>query len=591
MDINYVLTAHGLIGGGSDKPSAIEDVKDLIASSSTDGKRIDLTWKNPLLNEFIMVEVYVSNSDLTGQSYKNCQTNHTLAYSGTGTSYSHTAIVGSTYYFKVFAKYNSFGENLVSRGVSISAQAKDTEPPAPITNFKVDKEDNGSVSLSWTNPVDADYNKIKILTKQGSYPANSTDGTLVYEGAGTSAIASGLTNDVKYYFRAFTYDNSGNEQNGVVGMQITGTPSDVKIYGVRIDTTNSNPETAVSYTDNAVGMTPAPAGGGSSSWDNVYPFNEIRPVLFKDGVVVSELDKSDFSKTKLNVVADITSGSAGDVMIEFPKIWWKFERIGNNLDVRYATKQVDPSWKAWGHTRETTVKDYCYIGAYLGYVFENKLRSLSEKPITVNRSIGQFRTVAQANGVGYDQMGYYQLLMLQVLFIIKHKSRDSQTALGRGFVDGNSASSPTGVTKDKGMNFGEVTGKQQVKFCGIEDFWGNVLYFIDGIICSTSRNILIGTQNFSDTGSGYINYGQGATTDIGGYTSDVQGTSETGFIVSVPNGSSTTHYTDNGFLYGSALPLFGGSWAQGSAVGAFRLNLTENAGTKNASIGARTMYL
>ena len=43
------------------------------------------------------------------------------------------------------------------------------------------------------------------------------------------------------------------------------------------------------------------------------------------------------------------------------------------------------------------------------------------------------------------------------------KKRDSQTALGRGYVDGNSAYANTGGTNTKGFMFGETTGKQQMK--------------------------------------------------------------------------------------------------------------------------------
>ena len=58
--------------------------------------------------------------------------------------------------------------------------------------------------------------------------------------------------------------------------------SAVEVYGVRIDTTDSNPETACEYTDNAVGMLPAHGNNGNfnaGDWANRYPFNQIRPCL------------------------------------------------------------------------------------------------------------------------------------------------------------------------------------------------------------------------------------------------------------------------------------------------------------------------
>lgn len=355
-----------------------------------------------------------------------------------------------------------------------------------------------------------------------------------------------------------------------------------KIYGVKIDTLNSNPATAVTYTDSAVGMT-----GGSANWDSVFPFNRIRPVLLNNGVVTTELNKNDFTKTNLNAVADTTSGNAGDVMIEFPKLFWKFDTVGSDLFVRYSERQVDSSWKCHAHTRGETEKNFAYIGAYLSFNSGGKLRSLSGKTPTATQTIGVFRTQAQANGLGYDQMGYYQLLMLQILFLVRYKSRDSQTALGRGYVDGNASAIATGNTNLKGMNFGETTGKQQMKFCGIEDFWGNLIYWVDGMFSNASRNILIGTQDFNNMGTGYINYGQGAPTNLNGFISGIQGGTETGFIVKASAGSATTYFADSGYLFASSLPYFGGDWSNADNAGAFNLRVLDSAVAVAANIGAR----
>ena len=60
------------------------------------------------------------------------------------------------------------------------------------------------------------------------------------------------------------------------------------VYGVKIDTTNSNPATALTYTDNAIGFTPALGNNGAfnaGSWADKFPFNAIKPCLYKAGVV------------------------------------------------------------------------------------------------------------------------------------------------------------------------------------------------------------------------------------------------------------------------------------------------------------------
>lgn len=282
-------------------------------------------------------------------------------------------------------------------------------------------------------------------------------------------------------------------------------------------------------------------------------------------------------------------------MVEFPIVYWMLEKVGTDLYVRY-TDQLTPGFKPLAHTRGTILKDKCYVSAYLGYNLSSKLRSLSGKVpyaggIAPAGTIGTCRTLAQANGAGYDQMAYFQLLMLQVLFIVMFKNRDSQTALGRGFVDGNTAAIATGGTNTKGLFYGETTGKLQNKFCGIEDFYGNLRYWIDGFYSDENYNILIGTQSFNDTGSGYTNYGQGAIANVSGYISEVQGGTETGFVTKVGGGSATTHYADNGDLYASSLPSFGGNWTNADLAGAFYLNARNAASATYANIGARSMAL
>ena len=467
---------------------------------------------------------------------------------------------------------------------------------------------NARVTLKWGDPIDvvldgatlAAWQGTKILRKTGSYPVNENDGVLVVDSgirdqyASIGFIDTGLTNDAVYYYMAFPYTTEDIYTVDVVS-RATATPKAYVIYGVKIDTTNSNPATALTYTDNAIGFTPATGNNGSfnaGSWADKFPFNQIKPCLLKPDLTVNYyLNPSNYAQKADGTPSNITTGADGDVMVEFPKIWWKFETVGTDLYVRYADAQIDANYKCLAHLRGITEKDKCYISAYLGHNLSSKLRSLSGKAPTATQTIGAFRTLAQANGTGYDQIAYFQLLMLQVLFIVMFKNRDSQTALGRGYVDGNVSAINTGGTNAKGMFFGSTNGSLQNKFCGIEDFYGNLRYWIDGFFSDTSRNMLIGTQSFNDTGSGYTNYGQGSTSDLSGYISGVQGGTESGFIVKATAGSTTTFYADGGNLSASRLPIFGGSWAYADNAGAFYLDASRVASDAVAAIGARLLAL
>lgn len=470
----------------------------------------------------------------------------------------------------------------------------DRTPPAVVTGFTATKG-NAQVVLAWTNPTDSDFAGVKILRKTGSYPTSITDGTVVYTGANTSYIDTTVVNDTTYYYRIFPYDTSNNYNITESGQEVTATPKSYVIYGVSIDTTNSNPATALAYIEGAVGFIPAAGNNGSfsyGSWQDKFPFNQIKPCLYKAGAVNYYLSPTDYTKKADGVTAsDITSGTDGDVMVEFPKIYWKFETIGTDLYIRISDTKIDSTYKCLAHMRGTTEKDKCYVSAYLGYSLSSKLRSLSGKTPTVSQTIGAFRTLAKTNGSNYDQMAYFQLLMLQALFVIMFKNLNSQTALGRGYVDGNSASIATGGTNTKGMFYGETTGKLQNKFCGIEDFWGNCYYWIDGLFCDSNRNILLTNQNFNDTGSAYTNYGQGATSDLSGYISGVQGTTEAGFMVKATTGSATTYYCDYDSLYADCLPRFGGYWSDSDVAGAFRLDVSHSASYAVANVGGRLLAL
>ena len=130
-----------------------------------------------------------------------------------------------------------------------------------------------------------------------------------------------------------------------------------------------------------------------------------------------------------------------------------------------------------------------------------------------------------------------------------------------------------------------------MKLFGLEDFWGNIWEWIDGLVTNSTRDILTATANFNDTGSGYSNQGQGATADIGNYMSKPQGTTKTGFIAKEVSGSATTYFCDYAILYASRVAYFGGSWGYGSDAGAFRLYVNYSADNSSAYVAARLMYL
>jgi hypothetical protein len=71
--------------------------------------------------------------------------------------------------------------------------------PADPTNLMETAVGYSSISLSWSG-TGPNY---RLLRKAGSFPTSPTDGTILYEGSGTSATASGLSPSTTYYFAVY----------------------------------------------------------------------------------------------------------------------------------------------------------------------------------------------------------------------------------------------------------------------------------------------------------------------------------------------------------------------------------------------------
>lgn len=466
--------------------------------------------------------------------------------------------------------------------------------PSNVIDPKI-KIGNQCLTVTWSDPDDTivsgqticSWKGTKLVQKVGAYPENAKDGVVLVDNRSRNAYqkngfrVTGLTNGVTYYFALFPYSDTGAVNTNTAN-QLIGTPQPYKIMTAVIDLSNSNPATCVTYADDAAEMT-----AKDSAWDDFFGHY---PVLFKDGAEVGKLNRANFAKFESGESADITSGGAGDVMIAFPRRGLKITTSGTKITVSMTDDPDNSDFSYYAHTRGAVRKDVFYLGAYKGYTTSSKLRSLSGKAPTVNQTIGTFRAQAHNLGTGYENSGFYQLVFRQCMYILKYKNLDSQSALGKGYTGGSSAQS-TGATNTNGMDYGSTSTTSRVKLFGLEDFYGNVYEWIDGVVTDSVRNILTAADNFNDSGSGYTSRGQGASSNIGNYMSRPQGTTEAGFLAKECNGSATTYFCDYADLYASCVAFFGGYWNDDSSAGAFLLRVYCSASDSSSYIAARLMYL
>lgn len=333
----------------------------------------------------------------------------------------------------------------------------DTEDGGDVGDTRV-RISNSELGVNLTKPLDALDNAEFDVLQGHTYYVLLIDYPDEYYGAAALIRATG----------------------GQVQRETLTLPTEPDIIGWRIDESTAT----VEYTDGASEWIPASMSGSTfdpGSVGGCWLFKNIRPCLLKNGVVQYYLDPDDFSKRSDGTAADITSGNDGDVMIEFPLVYYKFyeEKSGNKTwkGCKFSLTQPDNTYCANAYLSETgVIQQTMYMSAYEGTVVSNKLRSLSGVEAARN-TYSSYRGYATSNGKGYQQQEWSKRVLLQSMFVMMFCNTDSQTALGIGKSEDDSM---TGTMDKKGMVY---SGSEGIKFLGIEHFWGNIVKMCDGLDC------------------------------------------------------------------------------------------------------------
>lgn len=375
-----------------------------------------------------------------------------------------------------------------------------------------------------------------------------------------------------------------------------------KVFSAIIDFSMSNPDSMVTYADDAEGMT-----GGSSDWWNQPIYNTLRNCLLADGgEVLGYLKKDNLTQYENGANAPITT-VGNDVMLEIPqKVGYSIEWADSQkLKVSVTDNPNDEAFNYDAFSLDSYNDcDKIYIGVYKGYCTGSKAYSSSGKSVTVSQTIDTFRTWCRNRGKGYQQRTYASVKLMQCLLIIFYKGLNSQANCGYGYVaSGHSAGVSTGGTNGYGFMSEVIKStnptymtdqNHQVKCFGIEDFWGNYWEFVDGLCSDSARNVLTCTcaKDFDTDGTGYDNNGNGGVTaNIGNYMNRPQGGSKAGFTAQSVAGSDSTYFCDYASLSASCLAIFGGAWINASYAGAFLLYVYYAFSLSSASVACRLMYL
>lgn len=383
-----------------------------------------------------------------------------------------------------------------------------------------------------------------------------------------------------------------------------------KVYTYHVNPNESDPEDAVTYLDDATGLTPAKMGASSfsyGSWANAWFLP--RPCVLKfDGTVDYYLNPNDYSKKTDGTASTIdSSNSTGNVMLEFPKIWVKRVNDGNGArTVSIAPVNVDGTYKCWSNINaEDKEVDHFYLPAYNGTIHSSKMRSLSGVTLNAtyapNYTRAQEVTAATANNPTGKNMWYTEtwadMCLVYDLLYLMGKSLDVQRTFGQGLSSGSETAMRayvTGTHNAKGLFYGDISGTSTaVKVLGMENLWGCRWHGVAGLINDNGTLKVKMTYGVADgstavgyntTGSGYLNYG--STYGTAGFVKKIQADNTMGYKIIETAGTDATYYCDYYYVNNSisAYALLGGRSDHGAYCGFF-VNLCDGASHTRWSVG------
>lgn len=338
-----------------------------------------------------------------------------------------------------------------------------------------------------------------------------------------------------------------------------------KIYGV--DLVGSASPSALTRTDDAVGLNVTVGTSEiTSDFDNCYPWSNIEEVT------------DDF----------------GNVFVKIPKF---YSKITKNSDGTYKHQLSGTKHEGFDTLFKVGTKeiDYVMVGKYEGSGSSSKVYSKSGQTPLVSITMDNFRTGCKANGAGYQQYDFLIDLIIKELWLVEMATTNCQAKM-YGYANNNSAAISTGATDTvatpTGSPISNTDGKHACKYRGIENPWGNIYKWCDGISFSGS-SVYVCTEptaySAGKTTGLYEYYGTRASSD--GFVKTVAPLAEGSLIqyVTAVGADESSYYCDKSWQGGTVL-YCGGTWYNGTYAGLWYWLGDNSASDSDSNIGGRLCY-
>ena len=338
-----------------------------------------------------------------------------------------------------------------------------------------------------------------------------------------------------------------------------------KIYGV--DLVGAADPHALVRTDAAVGRNiTVGASTIDSDFDNCYPWSDIEEVTDKFGNVFVKIPKF-YSKITKNSDGTYLHQLSGTKYSGFDTLF----KIGN---------------------REI---DYVMVGKYEGSGSADRVYSKAKQIPLDNITMDDFRNGCKANGEGYQQYDFLIDLIIKELWLVEMATTNCQAKM-YGYAKNNSAAINTGETDTvktpSGSAESNTDGIHACKYRGIENLWGNIFKWCDGISFSGS-SVYVCTEptaySAGKTTGLYQYYGTRASSN--GYVKTVAPLAEGSLIqyVTAVGADESSYYCDSSLQGGTVLGC-GGFWGSYANAGLWDWYGDFSASTLGSFIGGRLCY-
>ena len=330
------------------------------------------------------------------------------------------------------------------------------------------------------------------------------------------------------------------------------------------------------------------------NFDLIYPWSEMKLCnVADDGAINAYIGDDNFKR----------DGTNGQVMVKIPKFYYKRTYDGKKHEFWVAGRPAEGFKLHPCFIREGKEIPYVLMGAYPASEGEGgKLTSISGKLPAVSRTRADFRDQAHNRGKGWEIADALSRYAVSLLYLVEYADTNSQTAIGRGFVDVVGGPIASGgcdsLAGESGIADG-VDGKVSVSYRGLEDLWGNAVEFIDGInIKNREKQPYIADSNFADNKFDGNYVATGITLPAGGgFCQDFAVSAETDWLLipSSSGGSSSTYIPDYYFQNWNwevdKVALVGGICENSDHAGLFYWSVIGDSSDASIFTGARLLQI